>query len=196
MATGREIYERAIALVDEINEDTGEVDVDTTMDYLARAPYLLTMLQTELMPLSNTRNKFVIEADGDGKGWVKADLPIDVMEIEDVIIERESYLHDPSWKSEKNGNITEFYYHSSVKGEIRISYVPIPVPVTDLDEDLTIDDTTANMMAYGLAEAFINVEQNDFLQAIFKRKYDEQKAMLLANKPRGFTRIVDVYGGI
>ena len=38
-------------------------------------------------------------------------------------------------------------------------------------------------MAYGLAEAFINVEQNDFLQRIFKQKYDEQKSVALANKP-------------
>jgi hypothetical protein len=47
-----------------------------------------------------------------------------------------------------------------------------------------------------LAEAFINVEQNDFLQRIFKQKYDEQKSVALANKPVGMVKIVDVYGGV
>jgi hypothetical protein len=65
-----------------------------------------------------------------------------------------------------------------------------------LDVELTIDDMTANLMAYGLAEAFINVEQNDFLQRIFKQKYDEQKSVALANKPVGMVKIVDVYGGV
>ena len=44
--TGREVYERAIALVDEINPETGKVDAETTADYLARTPFLLSLLQT------------------------------------------------------------------------------------------------------------------------------------------------------
>lgn len=197
MATGRDIYERAIALVDEINQETGRVDEDTTEDYLARTPYLLTILQTELMPLSKTRKRIVINADGTGAGWLKIDLPGDVHSVDNVIIESDSkYINDPAWKAERVGNVIEFYYRASIKGEIRVIYVPIPSPVTDLSAGLDIDDVTANLMAYGLAEAFINVEQNDFLQAIFKRKYDEQKANALKRTPAGMVKIVDVYGGV
>lgn len=197
MATGREIYERAIALVDEINQETGEVDADTTGDYLARAPYLMTILQTELMPYSRTRKKHEIICTGGSYGWTKANLPNDVLSIEDVVAESNyRYYKDPVWKAEQNGNTIDFYYDSSFVGTLRIIYVPVPAPVTDLDAELTIDDITANLMAYGLAEAFINVEQNDFLQKIFKQKYDEQKMVALSNKPKGMVKIIDVYGGI
>ena len=197
MATGREIYERAIALVDEINQETGAVDADTTGDYLARAPYLITILQTELMPYSRTRKQTEITCTGGNIGWTKADLPTDVLSIEDVVAESNYlYYKDPVWKAEQDGNTIDFYYDSSFVGTLRIIYLPVPTPVTNLDVELTIDDMTANLMAYGLAEAFINVEQNDFLQRIFKQKYDEQKSVALANKPVGMVKIVDVYGGV
>jgi hypothetical protein len=195
MATGREIYERAIALVDEIDPETGAVSADTTEDYLARTPFLLSTLQTELMPYSMTRKKHEIVCVGGSTGWLKEDLPNDVLSVDDVITDGD-YTKNPVWKTERNGNITEFYYDASFEGTIRISYIPVPAPVTDLDAELTIDDVTANFMAYGLAEAFINVEQNDFLQKIFKQKYDEQKMVALSNKPKGMVKIVDVYGGI
>jgi len=124
-------------------------------------------------------------------------LPTDVLSIEDVVAESDYlYYKDPVWKAEQDGNTLDFYYDSSFVGKLRIIYLPVPAPVTNLDVELTIDDMTANLMAYGLAEAFINVEQNDFLQRIFKQKYDEQKSVALANKPVGMVKIVDVYGGV
>lgn len=197
MATGRQIYERAIALVDEINPDTGAVNSDTTNDYLARTPLLLTLLQTELIQYSKTVKRYEIDCVSSGDGWVFAELPADLHSISDVTIETNGrHFKDPTWRTEQNGNITEFYYDACFDGKIKIFYKPVPAPVTDLDAILTIDDATANLMAYGLAEAFINVEQNDFLQRIFKRKYDEQKSDALANKPVGMVKIVDVYGGV
>lgn len=195
--TGREVYERAIALVDEINPETGGVDVDTTTDYLARTPFLLSLLQTELIPYMKTTKKHTIACVASGEGWVKEDLPSDLHSITDVVVEaNDGYYKDPVWKTEQNGNLTEFYYHASFTGTIRVLYKPVPAPVTSLDDVLTVDDSTANLMAYGLAEAFINVEQNDFLQRIFKQKYDEQKAAALSPKPSGMVKIIDVYGGI
>jgi len=195
--TGREVYERAIALVDEINPETGKVDVETTADYLARTPFLLSLLQTELIPYMKTTKKHTITCVASGDGWVKEDLPSDLHSIADVVIEANNgYYKDPVWKTEQNGNLTEFYYDKSFTGTIRVLYKPVPAPVTDLDVVLTVDDSTANLMVYGLAEAFINVEQNDFLQRIFKQKYDEQKAVALSPKPAGMVKIIDVYGGI
>lgn len=197
MATGREIYERAIALVDEINPSTGEVNIDTTDDYLARAPLLLTLLQTELIQYSKTVKRYEIDCVPSGDGWVSASLPVDLHSITDVTIEAsDRHYKDPTWRTEQNGNITEFYYDAGFDGKIKVFYKPIPVPVTNLDNELTVDDSTANLMAYGLAEAFINVEQNDFLQKIFKQKYDEQKAIAMKPEPMGMVKIIDVYGGI
>jgi len=195
--TGREVYERAIALVDEINPETGKVDAETTADYLARTPFLLSLLQTELIPYMKTTKKHTITCVASGEGWLKENLPSDLHSITDVVIEaNDGYYKDPVWKAEQNGNVTEFYYDKSFTGTIRVIYKPVPTPVTDLDVALTVDDSTANLMAYGLAEAFINVEQNDFLQRIFKQKYDEQKAATLFQKPSGMVKIIDVYGGI
>lgn len=195
--TGREVFERAIALIDEISPETGVVDVDTTDDYLARTPYLLSLLQIELIPYLKTRQKHIIQSDGGQKSWIKEDLPDNVYAINDVTIDKGSiYYHEPTYREERNGNVIEFYYHGSFNGQITITYTPIPKKVTDLDEELEIDDVTANLMSYGLAEAFINVEQNEFLQRIFKLKYDEQKMVALRPTPQGTVRIKDVYGGI
>lgn len=195
--TGRQVYERAIALVDEINPETGKVDAETTADYLARTPFLLSLLQTELIPYMKTTKKHTIACVASGEGWVKEDLPSDLHSITDVVVDaNDGYYKDPVWKTEQNGNLTEFYYDKAFTGTIRVLYKPVPTPVTSLDDVLTIDDSTANLMAYGLAEAFINVEQNDFLQRIFKQKYDEQKSAALSPKPSGMVKIIDVYGGI
>lgn len=306
MTTARQIYEKAIALIDEINAETGQVNPDTTTDYLARTPYLINLLQTELLPYSKTFAKYEIsntpldnmlsvtgfetfehtdedyefeatsggckayhlETDGIGtiyiedytsswntlatisatdsdgftqyRGlvtptsgasktrirfsgsyfyrmrnialfnyafssalkipnyayWVRADLPNDLSYIEDVIAQGDtSYDKDPTWKIEELGNTKELYYCYDFEGVLKVIYKAIPTPITSMDDTLDIDDSTANMMAYGLAEAFVDVEMNDFLQKIFSNKYEEQKATAMARKPKGLEKIVDFYGG-
>lgn len=306
MTTARQIYEKAIALIDEINAETGQVNPDTTTDYLARTPYLINLLQTELLPYSKTFAKYEIsntpldnmlsvtgfetfehtdedyafeatsggckayhfETDGIGtvyiedyttswntlvtisatdsdgftsyRGlvtptvgasktrirfggsyfyrmrnialfsyafssalkipnyafWVRADLPSDLSYIEDVIAQGDtSYDKDPTWKIEELGNTKELYYCYDFDGVLKVIYKAIPTPITSVDDTLDIDDSTANMMAYGLAEAFVDVEMNDFLQRIFSNKFEEQKSTLMARKPKGLEKIVDFYGG-
>lgn len=306
MTTARQIYEKAIALIDEINAETGQVNPDTTTDYLARTPYLINILQMELLPYSKTFSKFEIsntpldnmlsdtgygtyehtdedyefeatsggckayyfETDGEGtvyiedytttwntlatisatdsdgftsyRGlvtptsgasktrirfsgdyfyrmqnialfdyafssalkvpmysyWVKADLPSDLSYIEDVIAQGNLiYGKDPVWQIEEIGNTKELYYRYDFEGVLKVIYKAIPALIDDIDDTLDIDDYTANIMAYGLAESFVNVEMNDFLQKIFSNKYEEQKATAMARKPKGLENIVDFYGG-
>ena len=58
--TAQVLYNRALAILDEINADTGIPDTDTTEDYLARAPYLISTIQTELLPYARTVEKYEI----------------------------------------------------------------------------------------------------------------------------------------
>jgi hypothetical protein len=48
--TAQEVYERALALIDEIGED-GTIDAENTAGYAGKAPLLIDMLQRELATL-------------------------------------------------------------------------------------------------------------------------------------------------
>jgi hypothetical protein len=50
--TGQDVYEAALALIDEIGDD-GTIDEDTTASYEGKAPRLLDMIQRELAIAEN-----------------------------------------------------------------------------------------------------------------------------------------------
>lgn len=50
--TGNNVFTLTMAMIDEMLP-TGELDVDTTQEYKAKAPSILTMLQNELVGIDN-----------------------------------------------------------------------------------------------------------------------------------------------
>ncbi len=54
--TGEDIFKITMAMIDEMLT-SGELDAETTADYRAKAPYILTMLQAELVGIENRYRK-------------------------------------------------------------------------------------------------------------------------------------------
>lgn len=52
--TARQVFDLAIALMDEMNENTGATDTTDTKEYKLRTPNILNVLRGELYPYSDT----------------------------------------------------------------------------------------------------------------------------------------------
>lgn len=54
MTTAQEVFATAMALIDEVNETTGQTDTADTREYKQRTLFILNMLRGELYPYSDT----------------------------------------------------------------------------------------------------------------------------------------------
>lgn len=54
--TGKNVFAIAMAMIDEMLS-TGELDAETTDEYKAKAPYILTLLQNEIVGIENRYRK-------------------------------------------------------------------------------------------------------------------------------------------
>ena len=59
--TARQVFNLAIALMDEMNENTGATDTTDTKEYKLRTPNILSVLCGELYPYSDT---YILNTDG------------------------------------------------------------------------------------------------------------------------------------
>lgn len=197
MATARDAYNRAIALIDEISSDTGAVEVGTTGDYEARAPFLIDMLQKEVARIGRYRKTTDITVTATGTDptadYVSVTLPSDIDYIEKVVV------LDPPRDYYRQATMVEngaIYVPTTFDGVLRVTYAPVPADITSLDDDLEVDHLSQIAISYGLARAFVLPEGNGELTSYLSRSFDEQKALISRIKPVSFERVRDVYGGI
>ena len=197
MTTANDIFVKAIALIDEINPTTGQVDTDTTEDYLARSPYLIDILQKELAKQSRYTKvyEYAYTYDPTTTDWHEITLPTDVDYVETVYL-AEQPKNKIEYYHELNGTTQSLFINCQESGTVKITYKAIPPTVTALTDVLVLDDTTLTAMPYGLAKKFVEVEQNDFLVGIFDREYQSQRAMASIKKPSSFEKITNAYGSI
>ena len=52
-----DVFKQTMAMIDEMT-DTGELDTTSIADYKARAPYILTSLQNEIIGVENRYRKY------------------------------------------------------------------------------------------------------------------------------------------
>jgi hypothetical protein len=125
--------------------------------------------------------------------WVKKAMPIDFKSVDEIIKEESSsYTRDAKYKWEGRRNLYIDYYY---KGNIRIQYRPVPIPITALTNDMQVDDVTAvKVIPYGLA-AHLLIGENDSKASYFNGRYEELKAEASKKGPASFEKITDVYGG-
>ena len=197
MATARDAYNRAIALIDEISSDTGAVEVGTTGDYEARAPFLIDMLQKEVARIGRYRKTTDITVTATGTDptadYVSVTLPSDIDYIEKVVV------LDPPNDYYRRATMVEngaIYVPTTFEGVLRVTYAPVPTDITSLDDDLEVDHLSQIAISYGLARSFVLPEGNGELTSYLSRSFDEQKALISRIKPVSFERVRDVYGGI
>lgn len=187
-----DVYERAIALIDEINPDTGLVNVDTTDDYKSRAPYLIDLLQKELAKTSRYSKVYEHEyTPTEDQVWAEVALPSDLDTIEKVVLSDNPDRRLLYYK--EAGNIYVKYGNPAT---FRVVYNAIPPTITSLDDELVLDDLTLNAMSYGLAKKFIEVEQDDFLTSIFSREYEKHSAFASKRNPVSIEKMTNMYGGV
>jgi len=129
---------------------------------------------------------------------VRIPMPIDCHSIKDVIFKwyKGNYAVSPEYEVEHKGNRIEILFDREFEGEVLITYVPNPEEITAVTDDITIDDFSGNIMSYMLAEAFMNVEQNDYLAGLFKNKYQLLIAETQIKKPKPVVRIINKYGSV
>ena len=126
-----EVFTQTMAMIDEMT-DTGELDTTSVADYKARAPYILTSLQNEIIGVENRYRKY------------------------------EEYIR--------------------------------PVPITDLEQDVQVDDIQANtLLVYGLAAKLMS-DENKSLANFMQQEYERLSGIFLKPKPKSPEKREDKYG--
>ena len=196
MATARDVYNKAIALIDEISSETGTVDVSTTGDYEARAPFLIDILQKEVARVGKYRKTadVVVTASTDDPtlAYVTVTLPSDVDYVEKVVVLNPPYDYYRKSTMIENGAV---YVPTTFDGTLRITYLAVPTDIESLEDTIVVDHLSEVAITYGLAKAFVLPEGNSELVSYLSREYDEKKALISRIKPVSFERVHDVYGG-
>ena len=299
-----DLFKKALSLYDEISK-TGEINVSKTADYKARTPYLVDMLQKELLKASNYSKKYeyanspidnnlglttgfnitefkgidliyeskenvtsyCFQVDGEGivyiedyttqwnvlkiintitplngfdeyKGivtatvgatksrlrfsgtyyyrtinralfsiplqinrvpsyapWVKVPLPLAAKEIVQVIqeVEDRQYSKDTQYKQEMENNIIQLYVNYYFKGKLRIQYKPIPTTITSIDDAIELDGITSIGICYGLCAWFATSEQNEYVESLCNKKFQELKIDSRVKTIASIENIIDIY---
>ena len=126
-----EVFKETMAMIDEIS-NTGELDMTSVADYKARAPYILTSIQNEIIGVENRYRPY------------------------------SEYIR--------------------------------PVPITDLEQDVQVDDIQANtLLVYGLAAKLMS-DENKSLANFMQQEYERLSGIFLKPKPKSPEKREDKYG--
>jgi len=195
MATVTEVYERALALYDEISK-TGTIDAGKTADYRARAPRIVDLLQKELIAKDSIQKIYEYAYVADSTlPWVVQTLPSDFDSLVEVIlsITGNNYYVYTDYLLERDGNTYSLYLMYPNDCTVRVKYKFIPTTITAITDALQVDEITAQAISYGLCKWFAVSEQNEFVASYCENKFNELK---VDNRSRRVARtedIIDVY---
>ena len=123
--------------------------------------------------------------------YTKIDLPGDLQNINQIISEEFDYeqMTDYKWENEK-----DLYIPYNYIGTIRITYIPIPKPISKMDDLLVLDDRICRtVLANGLASRLLTNE-NQKLANYFNDIYSELKIGLKTKKIKGSSKKIDKIG--
>lgn len=191
--TARGIYEITMSLIDERLE-SGMVDATSTAIYEKNAPYLLDLLQSELIQTNNYYKYYNIEktevTDNDGN-YEEYEMPIDFFNAQQVVSIETDNEYDLGQFKWLGGNT--LFVPDEFTGEITIAYYPIPASITSLDDDMVLDDLTCKtILSYGLASRLL-VNENEGLANYYGQLYDEAKSRPRLQNPAFIQNIQDNY---
>jgi len=128
----------------------------------------------------------------DFRPWYKIQMPDDFKSRHQIIDEYKQWQYVESNQHKWEGN-NELYIHFDYEGIVRIKYVPVPTPITSLDQEINVDDITAISGAYYLAEHFALADQNNDLAVMCRNKFKELKTESMFKTPLSPSEIKDVY---
>ena len=128
----------------------------------------------------------------DYKPWLKYELPSDFKSISQIVNEfpQRQYQKDTNYKWEGRKDL---YINYDYEGIIRVIYKPIPDIITDMNQELQIDDVTATtILPYYLA-THLMIDENSELASYFNGRFMELKTLSKLPKPVSAQAILDVY---
>jgi len=125
--------------------------------------------------------------------WVKYDLPEDFNAVDMVVEEfpTRQYSQSPNYKIE---NFRDFYYNFYFEGKIRVTYKPVPVTITSLDDELQLDTTFAQTIIYDVISKIGFYENTDLVNWAESRRL-ENKEEATSDEPLSAEVLTDFYGG-
>jgi len=178
--TVNDIFEHTMSLIDERLE-SGLVDATSTAIFKKNTPFLLTILQNEVIADSGytkTETITVASAVPTAGGWIAHTMPADFYnETQIVSIETDGVY----------GNATDFKWEGdsvllipdTFIGTIKVIYTPIPAVLTALTDTMVVDNIVCTtILTYGLASRLLTNE-NKTLASFFNQLYEEAR-----NRPK------------
>lgn len=129
----------------------------------------------------------------DYRPYHEIEMPNNIREIVGATLEQGEMIYkDLPLKFEKGRS--KVYVKQNTYGRIRIEYRAIPNEITSLEQELEVDDRTASIMSYKLAELLVAPEMNEELAERYRKYFDRLKEALYTPKPTIIQPIIDVYG--
>jgi hypothetical protein len=195
--TAQYVFQVAMALADEV-EDTGLFTDSDYDNYKVRAPYILTMLESELLSRGNTFTTYTLDETDEPfvsatgtEEYVRITLPSDFHSIDEVKWEDDyGNIYPVVYKTEGRSTIL---VSPITSGDMYITYRPIPTAITALTDSMTVDDVTARtVLPYGLAAELFKDEKDDLYPVLYQRYQQLKKDMTI--RPAKITDTIDVYG--
>jgi hypothetical protein len=187
--TGTEIFNAAIAILDELS-DSGTIVDSQINEYKYRAPYLLDLWQKEVGDRLQAIQEYENTDDDNAYKWTKHTLPTNLKRIKEVMfIDSDSRLVSIPYRRFGDSDV---YFYFTCLGTVRMLYVPFPVKIISLTQTLEVDEYTATSGAYYLAEHFALADQNNELAQVCRDKFN--RIGFRKPQPLNSADIVDVYG--
>lgn len=178
--TVNDVFEHTMSLIDE-RLDSGLVDSTSTAIFKKNTPYLLTILQNEVIQDSDyTKIETITVASAvpTTGGWIAHTMPSDFKnETQIVSIETDGVYRNESnfkWQGDNVLLIPDTFI-----GTIRVIYTPIPDALTALTDTMVVDNIICTtILTYGLASRLLTNE-NKALASFFNQLYEEAR-----NRPK------------
>jgi hypothetical protein len=178
--TVNDIFEHTMSLIDE-RLDSGLVDATSTAIFKKNTPYLLTILQNEVIQDSDytkTETITVTSAVPTTDGWIAHTMPSDFKNEKQIVsIEADgTYRNESDFKWQGNNVLL---IPDTFIGTIRVIYTPIPDALTALTDNMVVDNLICTtILTYGLASRLLTNE-NKALASFFNQLYEEAR-----NRPK------------
>jgi len=128
----------------------------------------------------------------DYKQWVKYEMPADFKSVDKITnveypVGYENNV-DYKWEGYKN-----LYLHYEFFGTSRITYRPVPIPLTINTQELQVDDITATTVMPDMVGARILASENPDLANLYLDLSAEGKQNMLKKAPVASETVTDVY---
>jgi hypothetical protein len=129
------------------------------------------------------------------RSWVEYTMPDNFKSVTQIIKKSpvQSYQKDSFYTWEGKNKL---YINYNYEGQVKVIYVPIPITITNLAQELEIDDTAAlNCLTYFLASHLLLMEDPE-IASFYNQMYMEARKVMALKQPNSIENIEDVYMGV